>query len=456
MFQRLLIANRGEVAVRVARAARELGIAPVGVVSEVDRGAAWTRELDEVVCVGPAAARDSYLRREALLQAALQTRCSALHPGWGFLAEDAAFAALCAQHGVTFVGPSPGTMLLLGRKASARAAMRAAGMRVVPGSNGLLSSAEEAARAAAEVGYPVILKADAGGGGRGMRRCEDERALRAAFAEASAESAAAFGSGALYLERYLEGGRHVEVQILGDRHGGAVHLYERDCSVQRQHQKLVEEAPCPLLSPGERAELCERAAEAARRAGYVGAGTIEFLRAAGGELYFLEMNTRLQVEHPVSEMVTGVDIVREQLRVAAGEQMSVRQADVRIDGHAIECRINAEDPAQGFRPCPGRLSAFALSSGAGPGRVRVDTHLAAGESVPPHYDSLLAKVIAHGPTREAAIETLVSALRASRIEGVETTLPLHLSILESEAFRRSAHDTRTIPGFRAPEAARLR
>ncbi len=456
MFQRLLIANRGEVVVRVARAARELGIAAVGIVSEADRGAAWTRELAQVVCVGPAPARESYLRRESVLQAALQTRCSALHPGWGFLAEDPAFAALCAQHGVTFVGPSPGVMLLLGRKASARAAMRAAGVSVIPGSAGLLSCVLDAVRAADEVGYPVILKADAGGGGRGMRRCESEQALRAAFAEAAAEAEAAFGSGALYLERFLEGGRHVEVQVLGDRYGSAVHLFERDCSVQRQHQKLVEESPCPLLSPSERARLCELAADAARRVGYVGAGTLEFLRESDGALHFMEMNTRLQVEHPVTEMVTGMDIVREQILVAAGERLSVRQEDVRLEGHAIECRINAEDPHDGFRPSPGRIGVFALPTGAGPGRVRVDTHLAAGESVPPHYDSLIAKVIAHARTREAAIETLLAALRAARIEGVATTLPLHLSVLESEAFRGSAHDTRAIPGFRAPAAAGLR
>jgi acetyl-CoA carboxylase biotin carboxylase subunit len=451
MFRRLLIANRGEVVARVARACRELGVAPVGVVSQADRDSAWARELDEVVCLGPSAARDSYLRRESVLQAALQARCTAVHPGWGFLAEDPLFAALCEQHGVTFVGPSPRVMQLMGLKAAAKATMRAAGVPVIPGSEGLLGTADEAAAVAAEVGYPVILKADAGGGGRGMRRCADEAGLRRAFAEASAEAEAAFGSGALYLEKYLEGGRHVEVQVLGDRYGAAVHLYERDCSVQRSHQKLIEEAPCPLLSAEERERLGALAAEAARRIGYAGAGTIEFLRAPEGALYFMEMNTRLQVEHPVTELVTGVDIVAEQLRVAAGAPLSLVQDEVRLDGWAIECRVNAEDPDQGFRPSPGRLEVFDLADGDGPGRVRVDTHLRAGEVVPPHYDSLIAKVLAHGRDRDEAIATLLSALRASRVEGVHTTIGLHLELLDGAPFRSGDYDTRALPG-RAPGA----
>jgi acetyl-CoA carboxylase biotin carboxylase subunit len=299
----------------------------------------------------------------------------------------------------------------------------------------------------------VIVKADAGGGGRGMRRCTDETELRRAFAEAAAEAEAAFGSGALYLEKYLEGGRHVEVQVLGDRHGAALHLYERDCSVQRNHQKLIEESPCPLLGQAERDELGTLAADAARRIGYAGAGTIEFLRAEDGAMYFMEMNTRLQVEHPVTEMVTGVDIVAQQLHIAAGAPLRLKQADVRLDGCAIECRINAEDPAADFRPSPGRLEVFDLPADAGPGRVRVDTHLAAGEVVPPHYDSLIAKVIAHGGTREEAIQTMSAALRAARVDGVSTTIGLHLDILASNDFRSGAYDTRAIPGRRAPAGA---
>ena len=456
MFHKLLIANRGEVAVRVARACRELSIRTVCAVSSADLDTSWARVMDERVCIGPPAPRESYLQRERIVQAALQTRCSAVHPGWGFLAEDPLFAALCEQHGLTFVGPSPRAMERMGRKAAAKAAMRAAGVPVIPGSIGLLASVSEALAAAEECGYPVLLKADAGGGGRGMRLCGDEAALRKSFPEAAAEAASAFGSGALYLERCLLGGRHVEVQVLADHFGQAVHLGERDCSVQRNHQKLLEESPCPLLGPGERAELGAVAVRAALSIGYVGAGTIEFLRAADGKLYFMEMNTRLQVEHPVSELVSGVDIVHAQLRIAARRPMGLDQAGVRLQGHAIEVRINAEDPDDGFRPSPGRLETFHLPLDLGPGRVRVDTHLAAGDEVPPYYDSLIAKVIAHADTREEATRTLIATLRAARVEGVRTTIPLHLSVLESEAFHTGAYDTRSVPGTRAPATAARR
>ena len=447
MFQRLLIANRGEVVARVARSARALGVAPFGVVSEADRDSAWARDLDGVVCLGPAPSRASYLRAEAVVQAAVQLGCSAIHPGWGFLSEDPLFAALCEQHGVTFVGPSPRVMQTMGRKAAAKTAMRAAGVPVIPGSEGLLESVEEAARVANEVGYPVILKADAGGGGRGMRRATNEAELRRGYAEASHEAASAFGSGALYLESYLEGGRHIEVQVIGDRYGSAVHLFERDCSVQRNHQKLIEESPCPLLSQAEREELGAMAARAAREVGYVGAGTIEMLRRRDGQLYFMEMNTRLQVEHPVSELVTGLDVVAEQLRVAAGHPLSLRQDEIALSGHAIEVRINAEDPEQNFRPSPGKLARFAFALDRGPGRVRVDTHLAPGETVPPHYDSLIAKLIAHGRDRAEAIQTALNALEAAEIEGVATTVPMARTILASEAFAKGEYDTRTIPGW---------
>jgi acetyl-CoA carboxylase biotin carboxylase subunit len=449
MFQKLLIANRGEVAVRIARAARELGIVPVGVASEADHGARWLSVMDETVRIGGSAPRESYLRAERIVQAALQTGCSAVHPGWGFLAENARFAALCAQHGLVFVGPSPAVMLRMGLKAPAKAAMRAAGLPVIPGSDGLLESVDQAIAVAREVGYPVILKADAGGGGRGMRLVRQESELGEAYLSASSEAQSAFGNGRLYLERYLSGGRHIEVQVLGDAYGKVLHLFERECSIQRSHQKLVEESPSPALSAAERAELGAAAARAAASIGYQGAGTIEFLRDERGRMHFMEMNTRLQVEHPVTEAITGLDVAVMQLRVAANERLPLEQHEVVARGHAIECRINAEDPEQGFRPSPGVLARFEFPRDQGPGTIRVDTHLAAGDEIPPYYDSLIAKVIAHAETRELAIETMRRALGAARVEGVATTIPLHLAVLASPEFRRGEYDTRTIPGWSA-------
>ena len=455
MFHRLLIANRGEVAVRFARSARVLSIAPVGIASRADLGASWLRGMDEVVCVGEAAPRESYLRADRIVQAAVQTGCSALHPGWGFLAENPRFAALCEQHGVTFVGPPPGVMRLMGLKTPAKRAMRAAGLPVIPGSDGPLEDVDGALAAAGAIGYPVILKAEAGGGGRGMRRCRDARELRDAFASASAEAQAAFGDGRLYLERYVAGGRHIEVQVLADRFGNAVHLFERECSIQRNHQKLIEESPSPALPAAERAPIGAAAARAAAAIGYAGAGTIEMLRDADGRMFFMEMNARLQVEHPVSESLTGVDIVKEQLRIAANERLGLAQDRIATRGHAIECRINAEDPAQGFRPSPGRIETFAIPADQGPGTVRIDTHVAAGDEMTPHYDSLVAKVIAHAATREKAIETMLRALASARIEGIATTIPLHLEVLVSEEFRSGRYDTSRIPGssVAASEAA---
>jgi acetyl-CoA carboxylase biotin carboxylase subunit len=452
MFKKLLIANRGEVALRIARAARELCIRTVCVASQADLGASWLGAMDEVVCIGGSAPRDSYLRGDRVVQAALQTNASAIHPGWGFLAENPAFATLCEQHGLTFVGPSARVMREMGLKLPAKAAMRKAGLPVIPGSDGLLESAEQALSLAREIGFPVILKADAGGGGRGMRVCRDETSLREAFVAASAEAQAAFGNGKLYLERYLAGGRHIEVQIIADRFGHAVHLFERECSIQRNHQKLLEESPSPALSDAERARLGASTAEAARSIGYSGAGTIEFLRDERGQLYFMEMNTRLQVEHSVTEMITGIDIVKLQLEIAANHRLRLAQRDVESRGHAIECRINAEDPAQGFKPSPGRLEQFEIPRDLGPGRVRVETHLQAGDEVPPYYDSLIAKVIAHADSRERALETMSRALSAARISGVATTIPLHLAVLASSEFRVGKYDTRSIPGLRPASA----
>ncbi len=446
MFHRLLIANRGEVAVRIARTARAMEIAPVGIASRADLGAKWLEAMDEVVCVGGASPRESYLQAERIVQAAVQTGCSALHPGWGFLAENARFAALCEQHGVTFVGPSARVLRLMGLKMPAKTAMRAAGLPVIPGSDGLLASVDEALARAAEIGYPVIVKADAGGGGRGMRRCENARELAEGFAAASAEALAAFGNGKLYLEKYMSGGRHIEVQVIGDRYGRAVHLFERECSIQRHHQKLIEESPSPALTPKERTELGESASRAAAAIGYVGAGTMEFLRDDAGKLFFMEMNARLQVEHPVTEAITGIDIVKEQLRIAANEPLALEQASIVGRGHAIECRINAEDPSHDFRPSPGRIEQFEIPTDKGPGTIRVDTHLRAGDEVLPYYDSLIAKVIAHAPTREKAIETMLRALAGARIGEIATTIPLHLSVLPSEEFRSGKYDTSRIPG----------
>lgn len=454
MFRKLLVANRGEVAVRIARAAHDAGISVVGVVSTADRDSAWARAFDEVVCIGGPSPKESYLRIDALVQAARQTGCAAVHPGWGFLAENPRFAALCGQHGLTFVGPSPSSMEMMGLKWPAKVAMRAAGLDLTPGSDGLLETVDEAVQSAEATGYPVILKADAGGGGRGMRICHNAAEVREAFPSARSEALAAFGNGAMFLEAFITGGRHIEVQVIGDGRGGAIHLFERECSIQRHHQKLIEESPSPALSEDERKELGERAARAAAAIRYAGAGTVEFLSAPGTEkgtrkLTFMEMNTRLQVEHPVTELVTGIDVVREQLRIAAGGSLGATQDGVRIEGHAIECRINAEDPADGFKPTPGKITAFDIPRDAGPGSVRVDTHVEAGESIPPYYDSLVAKVIAHGRTRDEAIDTMVRCLEGTRIEGISTTIPLHIAVLGSEAFRSGEYDTASIPGWPA-------
>jgi len=442
LFHRLLIANRGEVAVRVARACDALGITPVFAVSEADRDAPYTQGR-EIVVLGPGRPALSYLDVERVVQAAVQARCSALHPGWGFLSENPLLATLCAQHGITFIGPPPHVTAMMGSKTRAKAAMRAAGMQVIPGSEGVLADAEDAKRVAAEIGFPVLFKAENGGGGRGMRIARSPGDVEAAYAEAQAEARAAFGGDRVFLERLIETGRHVEIQIFADRYGNAVHLGERDCTVQRNHQKLIEESPSPAIDADLRAVTCAAAARAAAAIGYVGAGTMELLYD-GETLRFMELNCRLQVEHTVSEERTGKDLVIAQIEVAAGRRLPWTQDAIEMTGHVIECRINAEDPSEGFRPAPGTITRWEPPSGDG---IRVDTHIAPGYVVPPFYDSLLAKLIVRGTDRADAIERMIAALRAFTVEGVPTTIPMHLAILRSEAFRTGRYDTRSIPGW---------
>lgn len=450
LFHRLFIANRGEVAVRIARACDALGITPVFGVSEADRDAPHTRER-EVVVLGPPRAAQSYLDPVRIVQAAVQARCTALHPGWGFLAENPVFASLCEQHGVTFVGPPAHVMHLMGKKTPAKRAMGEAGLSLIPGSDGVLSDAAQAVEVAERIGYPVLLKAESGGGGRGMRIGRDAEGVRRAYEEARAEAGAAFGDPRVYMEKLVERGRHVEIQVLADRYGHVLHLGERDCTVQRNHQKLIEESPSPVLDPAERERTLAAAVEATRRIGYVGAGTMEFLLDEGGTLRFMEMNTRLQVEHPVSEMRSGVDLVVEQIRVAAGHPLSMAQEDVQLEGHAIECRINAEDPHDHFRPSPGVIERWALPA-AVPG-LRIETHVESGYEVPPFYDSLICKLVAHGADRAEATDRMVAALEGLTCEGVATTVPMHLAILRSDAFRTNRYDTGGIPGWPSQEPA---
>ncbi len=447
-FQRLFIANRGEVAVRVARACDKLGITPVFGVSTADADAPYARDRDRV-CLGPARSTLSYLAMERVVQAAVQSGCTALHPGWGFLAENPVFASLCEQHGVTFVGPPAHIMALMGKKSPAKRAMRHAGLTVIPGSDGILRDIEHAREVASEIGYPVLLKAESGGGGRGMRVVRTPADLVRAYNEASAESRSCFDDSRLYLERLIEGGRHVEIQLMADRYGNVIHLGARDCTVQRNHQKLIEESPAPTLDPAERSRTLAAAVAATSKIKYVGAGTIEFLLDSGGKgpplLRFMEMNTRLQVEHSVSEIRSGIDLVAEQIHVAAGRPLSVSQEDVALEGHAIECRINAEDPANNFRPTPGRITTWNTPVPID-GELRIETHVDSGYTVSPHYDSLICKVVTRGNNRDQACDRMLAALRAFEIEGIKTTIPMHLKILASPDFRTNNYDTRSIPG----------
>jgi acetyl-CoA carboxylase biotin carboxylase subunit len=440
-FKRLFVANRGEIAVRIVRACEHLGIESVVAVSDADRDTLAARLATSAVCVGPPSAAQSYLKAETLVAAAAGTGCEAIHPGYGFLSERAAFARLCADAGLVFVGPSPAAIEAMGDKIRALELAEEVGVPRVPGSEQIESLA--AARAQADrIGCPVLLKASAGGGGRGMRLVQTDRDLAAAMEAAASEAKAAFGDGTLYMEKYLSRARHIEIQVLGDARGNVVHLGERDCSTQRRHQKLIEEAPSPVIDGELRHRLCDAALRLAQHVRYRSAGTVEFIYdEVAREAYFLEMNTRIQVEHPVTEMVTGRDLVAEQIRVAAGEPISFTQQDVRLTGHAIECRINAEDAQRNFMPCPGRLAVWQPPAADG---VRVDTHCYAGYRIPPFYDSLLAKVIVHSADRPRAIEAMIDALAAFKIFGVPTTIPFHLDVLRHDDFRAGRVHTRWV------------
>ena len=430
MFHKILIANRGEIALRVIRTCREMGIRTVIAHSTADADSLPVRLADESVCIGPPEARGSYLNIPSIISAAAITDSEAIHPGYGLLSENAAFAEICRACGITFIGPAPEAIRLMGDKAQAREMAKHAGAPVVPGSEGPVAGVDEAQGLADSIGYPVMVKAAAGGGGRGMRIVREREDLARAYATCQAEAGAAFGSSDLYLEKYVEDARHVEVQVLGDKSGMRLHLGERDCSVQRRHQKLLEESPAPALPPDTRTGLYKAALAVANAVNYVSAGTVEFLVDREGNFYFIEMNTRIQVEHPVTEMVTGLDIVREQIRIATGEPLGYKQSAVRFAGHAIECRINAEDPEH-FVPSPGRISAWLAPGGPG---VRVDSHLMAGYVVPPHYDSLIAKIIVHAHDRSEAIARMHRALSEIVIEGVKTTIPYHLKLLADPTF----------------------
>ncbi len=444
MFKKILIANRGEIACRIIWTCKELGIRTVAVYSEADEDALHVRFADEAIRIGPPNPRQSYLSMPAIISAAEITNVDAIHPGYGFLAENARFAEICESCNIRFVGPSPRAIRTMGDKAAARQAMIEAGVPVVPGSDGIVETAEDAQRAGDEIGYPLMLKASAGGGGRGMRIVHDSKDVAGAFETASNEALGAFGDGSMYMERYVGDARHIEIQVVADAHGNVVHLGERECSVQRRHQKLIEESPSPALTPAEREAMGSAAVAACKHIGYESLGTIEFLYdRTRKEFYFMEMNTRIQVEHPVTEMVTNADLVRAQILIAAGEPLNFTQEDVSFVGHSIECRVNAEDPRT-FAPSPGKITALNMPGGPG---VRVDTHAYAGYTVPPYYDSLVAKIVTYARTRERAIARMQRALEATIVEGIKTTIPLHMQILASEKFRSGDISTRFMDTF---------
>ena len=450
MFKKILIANRGEIALRVIHACRELGIKTVAVYSEADENSLHVRFADEDVCIGPAKSADSYLNVPAIISAAEITGADAIHPGYGFLSESAYLAEVCGACHIRFIGPDPSVIKLLGDKARARKAMKKAGLPMLPGSDGPVDGEESALKVAKSIGYPVIIKAVAGGGGRGMRVVRNPNELGTNLRTAQREAEAAFGNGDVYIEKYLENPRHIEFQIIGDHHGNVVHLGERECSIQRRHQKLLEESPSPVLSEKVRRKMGSLVVDAARAVQYTNAGTFEFLLDKDGRFYFMEVNTRLQVEHPVTEMVTGIDIVKEQIRVAAGERLSFKQSEVTFTGHAIECRINAEDP-ETFTPSPGVIHTFNLPGGPG---VRVDTFAHAECTVSPYYDSMIAKIIVHGRDRREAIARMRRTLEMTVIEGIKTSLPLHLKILNDADFQAGRMSTAFMERFMPKPAAR--
>ena len=438
-LERLSGHERGAEAVRdCVKGCRELGVETVAIYSEADRGAPYLELADEAICVGTAKASDSYLRIDRVISAAEIGNVQAIHPGYGFLSENSHFAEVCRSCDIGFIGPTPEAMQRVGDKNSARALAREAGVPTVPGSDGLIANEQEAVRIAKDIGFPVLLKATAGGGGKGMRVAANDLALASAWQQASAEAQAAFGNAGIYIEKYIERPRHVEIQILGDQHGNVFHLWERDCSTQRRHQKLIEESPSARLPQAIRQKMADAAVRLAKTAGYYSAGTVEFIVDQQDNFYFIEVNARIQVEHPVSEMVTGIDLLKAQIRVAAGEKLDLKQADIKPRGHAIECRINAEDPDANFRPCPGRIDRIIAPGGFG---VRWDSHATTGYVVPPYYDSLVGKLIVHQPTRKEAIETMIRALKELRVEGIKTTVPLHLKVLANTAFHEAQVDT---------------
>ncbi len=444
MFKKILIANRGEIAVRIIRACREMGILTVAVCSEADREALHAQLADETICIGPAAAKDSYLNMESIISATLVSGAEAIHPGFGFLSENSKFVRMCNQCNITFIGPSADTMDRMGNKSEARNTMMKAGVPVVPGTKEPIYEGMVGIELAKEIGYPIMIKASAGGGGKGMRVAESEEEFLEKFETAQREAVNGFGDNTMYLERYVKNPRHVEIQVLADQKGNTIYLGERDCSIQRRHQKMIEEAPSIAIDETLRKKMGEAAVKAAKATGYYSAGTIEFLLDQNNEFYFMEMNTRIQVEHPVTEMITGVDLIKEQIKIAAGEMLALRQEDVRISGHAIECRINAEDPDKNFMPCPGTVNYIHFPGGKG---IRVDSALYAGCTIPPYYDSMVAKLIVHDETRELAIKKMRSALGELIVQGVKTNLDYQYEILNDEEYVKGNVDTGFIERF---------